>query len=171
MHRPTRHDAHSRLGSGPFGRCAHRLNAIPEPNREWGKKRVRHADRPLLWVHHLTLDHNVMHYLHMATRMNERAVRRTTLPLTARDERDLDAIRSAPEYQEAMAAALDLQPGERADVTDSVMLHFIFTRGLQSIQEEIEAAAYDRAAEERRATSAARRAVARRRQPSWANED
>lgn len=107
----------------------------------------------------------------MATRMNERAVRRPTLPLTERDERDLAAIRTAPEYQAAMATALGLDPSQTPDVTDSVVLHFIFTRGLESLQDEIEAAAYERLAEARRSTATTRKAIARRRRPAWADEE
>ena len=107
----------------------------------------------------------------MATRMNERAVRRATLPLTARDVQDLDALREAPEYPTAMAAALGLDPNAATDVTESVLLHFIFTRGLQSLKEEAEEAAYDRVAMEQQATAARRRAEARRRRPSWADEE
>lgn len=88
--------------------------------------------------------------------MNERAVRRATLPLTARDVQDLDALREAPEYGSTVAAALGLNPNAAMDVTESVLLHFIFTRGLQSLKEEAEKAAYDRVAKEQQATEALR---------------
>ena len=110
-----------------------------------------------------------MHYVRMAMRLNEPARERKALPLTARDLEDLDRLRS-PGPERTALASLSGSPLE-GEVTESVLLHAIFTAGLRVVQEMAEASAYAQAATERRASGDEDRRIARRRRPSWAGED
>jgi hypothetical protein len=102
----------------------------------------------------------------MNSRMSERAVKRPPLPLTERDLADLNKLRGEPPIWEALwhLARQDAPAGE---VTESVVIHAIFTVGLRAIQEAAEAASYAADAEGRREADAERRAIARRRRPGW----
>ena len=111
----------------------------------------------------------VMHYVCMAMRLNEPARERKALPLTTRDLEDLDRLRSPGPERAALA---DLSGSQlEGEVTESVLLHAIFAAGLRVVQEAAEASAYAEAASERRATEEEDRRIARRRRPSWADED
>lgn len=102
--------------------------------------------------------------------MSERAVKRPPLPLTERDLADLNKLRGEPPIWDALwyLARQDAPTGE---VTESVVIHAIFTVGLRAIQEAAEAASYAADAEGRREEDAERRAIARRRRPDWAEEE
>lgn len=105
----------------------------------------------------------------MARRLNEAAQDRKPLPLTSRDLEDLDRLRS-PGPERAALADLSgaLLEGE---VTESVLLHAVFAAGLRVVQEMAEARAYAEAAPERLVTDQEDRLIARRRRPSWSDED
>jgi hypothetical protein len=110
-----------------------------------------------------------MHYVYVAMRLNEPAQERKALPLTARDLEDLDRLRSPGPERTALA---DLSGSQlEGEVTESVLLHAIFAAGLRVVQEMAEASAYAEAASERRVTEGEDRRIARRRRPSWADED
>lgn len=119
----------------------------------------------------LAIQHIVRHQLHHGHKAERTCCPPRDLPLTARDEQDLDAIRGALEFGSAVAAALGLDLNAAGDFTESVLLHVVFTGGLQSLLEETEEDAYDRLAKEQQATAARRRAEARRWEPSWADEE
>lgn len=102
--------------------------------------------------------------------MSERAVKRPPLPLTARDLEDLNKLRGEPPIWDALWN-LARQEAPTGEVTESVVIHAIFTVGLRAIREAAEAASYAADAEDRRGEDAERRAIARRRRPDWAGEE
>jgi hypothetical protein len=107
---------------------------------------------------------------HMATRLNEPAKARKSLPLTERDLSDLKRLRAeTPER----AALSDLTGVAVESVTEAALLHMIFTAGLRAISEKAEERAYAAEAADRRASGEAdeSRRIARRRRPAWADED
>jgi hypothetical protein len=96
-------------------------------------------------------------------------VARKSLPLTARDLRDLDILRGSPARRGALASLVDIEVGET--LSEAQLLHAVLEAGLRAVEERIEEDGYARIAAERSETEqAARRAVARRRRPSWADE-
>jgi hypothetical protein len=104
----------------------------------------------------------------MATRLNQQTIRRAGLPLTERDLADLETIRNAPE-REALgrAAETELPPGE---LTESALLHAVFTAGLRALRRAIDDAGYAELAADSEYLDEMRR-IARRRRPDWADED
>lgn len=106
----------------------------------------------------------------MATRLSEPVKVRKTLPLTERDVADLERLQApGPER-----AALSELAGIRVEtITEAALLNIIFAAGLRSIREQAEERAYASAAAERIASGEADeiRGIARRRRPSWADED
>jgi hypothetical protein len=106
----------------------------------------------------------------VATRLNEPAKARKSLPLTERDLAELERLRAeTPER----AALSDLAEAVVEGVTEAALLHMIFTAGLRAIREKAEERAYATAAADRLAggdTDEIRR-IARRRRPAWADED
>ncbi|GAB79201.1 hypothetical protein SAMN05421595_2507 [Austwickia chelonae] len=94
-----------------------------------------------------------MHYGAMANKLMKV---RKSLPLSSTDLRDLELIRSAPQYQKQSEAAV------LAEAT---------RRGLQLMQDELSERGYAQIAQERVASRERRQATSRRRRPSWADED
>jgi len=106
----------------------------------------------------------------MATRLNQPAKARKSLPLTERDLADLERLRGHTPERDALA---DLAGIEVESVTEAALLHMIFTAGLRAIREKAEERAYASAAADRLAGGEAseNRRIARRRRPAWADED
>lgn len=106
----------------------------------------------------------------MATRLNQPAKTRKSLPLTERDLADLERLRGHTPERDALA---DLAGIEVESVTEAALLHMIFTAGLRAIREKAEEHAYVRAAADRLASGevSENRRIARRRRPAWADED
>ena len=106
----------------------------------------------------------------MATRLNEPAKARKSLPLTEHDLADLERLR---EETPERAALSDLAGVEVESPTEAALLHMIFTAGLRAIREKAEERSYAIAAADRLASGEAAeiRRIARRRQPAWADED
>jgi hypothetical protein len=106
----------------------------------------------------------------VATRLSEPVKARKSLPLTQRDLADLERMR-APGPERAVLSEL---AGVRVEsVTEAALLNIIFAAGLRAIREQAEERAYASAAAERLASgeAAEMRRIARRRRPSWADED
>ena len=106
----------------------------------------------------------------MATRLSEPVKARKSLPLTERDLADLERLR-APGPERAVLSEL---AGVKVEsVTEAALLNIIFSAGLRAIREQAEERAYTSAAAERVANGDATeiRRIARRRRPSWADED
>lgn len=111
--------------------------------------------------------HLVLHNVLMASRMTEPVIRRPSLPLTAKDELDLDQIRRSPSFQRALSEVAGSLP---AGASESVLLHAVFTAGLEAVRRAAAEAGYAELAEQYRAGAEDRRAIQRRRQPQWADE-
>lgn len=107
----------------------------------------------------------------MATRLNQPAKARKSLPLTERDLADLERLRGQTPEREALADLAGIVVVE--GVTEAALLHMIFTAGLRAIHEKAEELAYASAAADRLASGEASeiRRIARRRRPSWVDED
>jgi len=105
----------------------------------------------------------------MATRLNEPAKARKSLPLTERDLADLQRLRGQTPERDALA---DLSGVAVESVTEAALLHMIFAAGLRAIREKAEERAYASAAADRLASGEAdeNRRIARRRRPAWADE-
>jgi hypothetical protein len=107
----------------------------------------------------------------MATRLNERAKTRKSLPLTERDLADLERLRGQTPERDALADLAGVVEVE--SVAEAALLHMVFTAGLRAIRERAEELAYARAAADRLASGEAAevRQIARRRRPAWVDED
>jgi hypothetical protein len=107
----------------------------------------------------------------MAIRLNQPAKARKSLPLTERDLADLERLRGQTPERDALADLAGVVVVE--GVTEAALLHMIFTAGLRAIREKTEELAYASAAADRLASGEADdiRLIARRRRPSWADED
>jgi hypothetical protein len=105
----------------------------------------------------------------MTTRMRARIVRRPSLPLTERDERDLALLSSSPGHREALERLSGLETPSA--VSEASMLHAVFEVGLAAIRSAVEEASYAQLAAEQAGAAAQHRAEARRRTPSWAHEE
>jgi hypothetical protein len=106
----------------------------------------------------------------MATRLNESAKARKSLPLTERDLADLERLRQQTPERDALS---DLAGVVVEDVTEAALLHLIFAAGLRAIREKTEERAYVSAAADRLVSgeAAEARRIARRRRPAWSDED
>lgn len=103
----------------------------------------------------------------MATRLRADITRRPSIPLTARDEVDLAALRASPAYRQALA---DLTgTAATGDLTEAALLHAVLEAGFQSIRSVAEEAGYAAIASHQAAMEE-QRATARRRKPTWADE-
>jgi hypothetical protein len=105
----------------------------------------------------------------MAIRLHEPTERRTPLPLTARDLADLSKLREPGPERDALSALATALP--EGDVSEALLVHAVFVAGLRAVREAAEAASYEADAADRHANAEADRAAARRRRPSWADED
>lgn len=105
----------------------------------------------------------------MTTRFDQPVVRRPALPLTERDERDLALLRSNTPEREALARLA----GETVptDASEGLLLHTLLEVALMRVREEVEAAGYAELAAQRAGSQGERRAIARRRPPSWAADE
>src|SRR5258708_33136036 len=105
----------------------------------------------------------------MATRLNEPAKARKSLPLTERDLADLERLRAeTPER----AALSDLAGVVVEGVTEAALLHMIFTAGMRAIREKAEERAYATADADRLASGGADgiRVLRGPRRPAWADD-
>ena len=105
----------------------------------------------------------------MTARLNEPTERRTPLPLTARDLADLGKLREPGPERAALSALANSLP--EGDVSEALLVHAVFVAGLRAVREAAEAASYEADAPDRHARADADRAAARRRRPSWDDED
>lgn len=107
----------------------------------------------------------------MAARIQGRVVRRSSLPLTDRDVSDIEALQASDELRLALE---ELSPDQlrSGHVSESALLHAIWTTGMSAIRERAEIVGYQAlAASMTEAEIAENRAWARRRAPYWADEE
>lgn len=105
----------------------------------------------------------------MATRLQGRAVRRPSLPLTSADEADLAALKGSREMLDTLGQLAGLNI-DLSSATESALLHAIFRAGFLGIRDAALSAGYSELASEAAADASARQAAARRRPPTWADE-
>ena len=108
----------------------------------------------------------------MSSRQAGRKIRRPSLPLTERDVANLDKIRNSPAERAALEdlASVSFAAGGRSEA-ESAFLHAVLLAGIRAVRERAEEASYEADADAYQAEDAERRAIARRRRPTWAGED
>ena len=107
----------------------------------------------------------------LPSRLADPAKTRKSLPLSEQDLVDIARLREATPEREALSELAGVVIVE--SVAEAALLRMIFEAGLRAIREKAEERGYASAAEDRRAGAAAgeARRIARRRRPSWADED
>jgi hypothetical protein len=107
----------------------------------------------------------------MATRIQGRVVRRPSLPLTERDERDLALLVSSEAHRHALAKMSAIEAAT-SELTEAALLHAVFEIGLAAIRDEVEETGYAQLAAQRAvdAEEHLKRTESRRRAPAWADE-
>jgi hypothetical protein len=110
--------------------------------------------------------------LGMATRLQARVTRRSSLPLTEQDDLALTRIRTSEIYRTALQALSTPSGGvvPESELSEAALLHAVFEAGLDAIRLSAQEAGYALLAHERTASAPERRAESRRRPPSWADE-
>lgn len=109
----------------------------------------------------------LLHYLHcsMATRMSSPSVRRPSLPLTAKDDADLEVLRTSPAHRRALEILAPSAPAADDEVSEAVLLHAVFEAGLAAVRRSAEEEGYAQLAADYVSPPEDRRRMARRRTP------
>lgn len=106
----------------------------------------------------------------MGSRLQATVVRRPSLPITERDASRLDLIKASPELREALNLLIE-SPLPAGPVSESALLHAVFEAGLSATSSVVEEAGYAMIARTIDDGAKARRSQARRRAPSWAEDE
>lgn len=106
----------------------------------------------------------------MARRMSLPVVRRPSVPLTASDEEQLQALRVSPDLRRALGEIAPMHPALEGEVSEGVLLHAVLQAGFTALKIRLESDGYAALAEEYAASSDTRRRMSRRRKPGWADE-
>lgn len=96
----------------------------------------------------------------------ERATRKS-LPLTPSDVDHLAMLRASAEHREALSDLAGSVVSERS--SEAALLHAVWEVGMKAVQERVEEEGYAQLAEER--DTSRRKSVARRRRPTWADDE
>lgn len=91
---------------------------------------------------------------------------RKSLPLSELDQRRLATLRRSAGHRKALEELLDARVSH--SVSEAALLHALMTAGLKAVEERVEADAYAQLAEQMDPST--RKALARRRRPTWADE-
>lgn len=102
-------------------------------------------------------------------RVNQPTARRTPLPLTARDLEDLQKLREPTPEREALNRLTGTPLAD--EVSEALLVHAVFVAGLRAIREAAEERAYAEAAGDKWESAEDDYRIARRRRPSWPDED
>ncbi len=102
--------------------------------------------------------------------MTGSTVRRSSLPLTQRDEENLTLLRESETHRN-MLAKLSAASTFPEDVSEAVMLHAVFEIGLRTVQEALEEKGYAELAMAQGNEEPNKYATARRYRPTWADEE
>jgi hypothetical protein len=94
---------------------------------------------------------------------------RKSLPLTQQDIRAVARLRSSSMQRQALSSLT--RTGLSQDSSEATYLHALLQAGIRAAQDEADAERYAALAEERFQTRDQRRMVARRRRPSWADDE
>ena len=109
--------------------------------------------------------------LGMAIRIQAPVVRRTSLPLTEQNERDLSKIRESSSYQIALEQLSDIKIF-KARMSEAALLNAIFEAGIAAVRQRAELEGYaEIAASLSKVEIREQRKDARRRRPSWSEEE
>ena len=92
---------------------------------------------------------------------------RKSLPLTARDLRNLETMRRSLAHREALTELSREDLDESS--SEAAVIHAVWEAGMKAVAEEVEEAGYSQIAAEM--DVAARKKIARRRAPSWADDE
>jgi hypothetical protein len=146
------------------------LGAAVEPRRPTRPEAAFMVVQRIVRYNHMHKEQQRREQCTMATRLNEPAKARKSLPLTERDLADLERLRGQTPERDALS---DLAGVVVEGVTEAALLHMIFTAGLRAIREKAEELAYADAAADRLSSGEADeiRRIARRRRPAWASEE
>lgn len=90
--------------------------------------------------------------------------------MTERDERDLTLLRDSPVYQKALEQLSGEEVGQ-TERSEAALLHAVFEAGMEAIRQAAQEAGYALIAAEQLQHAKERRDTARRRRPSWADEE
>jgi hypothetical protein len=106
----------------------------------------------------------------MTTRIQAPVVRRTSLPLTAQNERDLSKVRESSAYQMALEQLSDIKI-IKLKMSEAALLNAIFEAGIPAVRQKAELAGYaEIAAAQSESELSQQRSESRRRRPHWADE-
>lgn len=107
----------------------------------------------------------------MTTRIQTPVVRRTSLPLTEQNERDLSKIRESSSYQMALEQLSDIKIS-KVKMSEAALLNAIFEVGIAAVQQKAELAGYAEIASSLSEVELKQhRNESRRRRPSWSEEE
>ncbi|HUW87437.1 MAG TPA: hypothetical protein VMW30_03570 [Candidatus Paceibacterota bacterium] len=106
----------------------------------------------------------------MTTRIQAPVVRRTSLPLTEQNERDLSKIRESSSYQIALEQLSEMKVFN-AKMSEAALLTAIFKAGIAAVRQRAELEGYaEIAASLSKVESKQQKTGARRRRPTWSEE-
>ncbi len=107
----------------------------------------------------------------MTTRFHLPVDRRVPLPLTTYDLARLELLKQSLQSRRALALLSD-EPvdGELTSPSEAALLHALVEAGWRALGHGVEDSGYAQVAAEQGPSAAQRRGDARRRQPTWANE-
>ena len=106
----------------------------------------------------------------MTTRIQTPVLRRTSLPLTEQNEKDLLLVRDSSAYQRALENLSGRKIVE-LDLSASALMHAIFEAGIAAVRKEAELIGYaEIAGKQSESATAERRVQSRRRLPTWVDE-
>lgn len=107
----------------------------------------------------------------MATRITSPVQRRTSLPLTETNESDLSALLESSSYQLALEKLTGTKIVDQ-EISSSALLHAIFEAGMAAVKKTAELEGYAQIASGiSLASTQQKRREARRRRPTWVDEE
>jgi hypothetical protein len=107
----------------------------------------------------------------MVSRIKSPVVRRTSLPLTAKNESELGEVRESSSYQKALEQLTGIKI-EEGDISTSALLHAIFEAGIAAVRQRAELEGYaEIAVGFSKSQTQQQRREARRRRTNWADEE
>lgn len=107
----------------------------------------------------------------MVTRIKSPVQRRTSLPLTKRNESDISILLESSTYQRALEQLSGTKIIDQ-EVSTSALLHAIFEAGMSAVKSSAELEGYSQIAEGiSKVNLQQQRKDARRRRPSWSEEE
>jgi hypothetical protein len=107
----------------------------------------------------------------MKSRIQTPVLRRASLPLTQKNENDLRSLLESSSYQNALEELSGTKIADKA-LSSSAILHAIFEVGMTTLKQKAELDGYaEIASAQGKLEVRSHRKDARRRRPSWADEE